>query len=176
MQALGAPGKVVSVGGRPTHYVRKGAGPVVVLVHGFFYHTFMWRETIEALAPRFDCIAIDLFGFGWSDRPRAPVEARYGYDLWTDQLEGFLEALEIERAHLVGQSLGAATICSFAARRPERVEKVVLIAPAGIPNPLKGDGGALTLPVVGEVLFHLPGRALMKKVLRDYFMHAPAKE
>ncbi|HVY60749.1 MAG TPA: alpha/beta fold hydrolase [Planctomycetota bacterium] len=176
MIALGAPGRVVSALGRKTHYVVRGAGPPVVLVHGFFYHSFMWRETIEALAPRFTCYALDLLGFGWSEKPAAPRDVRYGYDLWSEHLEGFLAALEIPRARLVGQSLGAGTILALGARRPDLVERAVLVCPAGIPNPKDRDSGSvLTRPVLGEVVTRLPGLALTKKILRDYFIHDPAR-
>src|SRR5262249_2456798 len=117
----------------------------------------------------------DLLGFGFSERPRAPEEVAYGYDLWTTQLEGFLDALKIERADFVGQSLGAATIASFAAKRPERVGKVVLIDPAGIPNPLDKNRSPLTWPWIGEFVSALPGNGLDRKILRDYFIHDPAK-
>lgn len=174
LRVLGAPGKLIDVGGRKVHYVEAGEGPPVVLVHGFFYHTVLWRETMAALAPHRRCIALDLFGFGYSDRPRAPEEVRYGYDLWAEQVRGFLDALGIARADFIGQSLGAATIAKLAADHPDRVGSVVLIAPAGIPNPLKGDGGPLTLPFVGEFLANIPGTTFGKKVLRDFYLHDPA--
>lgn len=171
-----APGKHVEVGGRRVHYVEKGSGPTVVLVHGFFFHTVMWRETMDALAPHFRCIAVDLFGFGWSDRPRAPAEVVYGYDLWRDQLAGFLDALKIERAHLVGQSLGGGTIISFAVQQPKRVATAVLVCPAGLPNPADKNRSPLIWPLVGELAFKLLGpKRLVRKVLVDHFMHDPRK-
>ena len=172
-----APGKFVEVGGRRIHYVEKGSGPTVVFLHGFFFHTAMWRETIDALAPKFRCIAIDLFGFGWSAIPRAPDEAIYGYDLWRDQLAGFLDALGIERAHLVGQSLGGGTIVSFAVQQPKRVASAVLVCPAGLPNPAdEKNRTPLLWPLVGEVAFWLMGpKKLVRKVLIDHFMHDPRK-
>jgi pimeloyl-ACP methyl ester carboxylesterase len=171
--ALGAPGETTVVGGRKVHHVTRGAGPHVVLVHGFFYHSCMWREALDALAPAFTCHAIDLFGFGWSDRPSAPDEATYGYDLWADQIAGFLDAKRIDRAHLVGQSLGAGAILRFAARAPDRVGRVALVAPAGLPNPLEKGRTALAWPVLGEIAAHLPGLGFAKKVLRDYFIFDP---
>jgi pimeloyl-ACP methyl ester carboxylesterase len=177
MIALGAPGRVVTVGGRKTHYVVRGEGPPVVLVHGFFYHSYMWKETIEALAPRFTCYALDLLGFGFSEKPEAPREVCYGYDLWSEHLEGFMAALGIARARLVGQSLGSGTILALGARRPDLVERAVLVCPAGIPNPRdkENSGNLLLKPLVGEIATQLPGLAITKKILRDFFIHDAAK-
>lgn len=176
-RVLGAPGKLVEVGGRAVHYVEAGpeGAPAVVLVHGFYYSTFMWKETIAALSKHFRCYAIDLFGFGYSERPWPPGEPRYGYDLWSRQVLEFMDARKIERAHLVGQSLGGGTIMQVAAEHPERVDKLVLICPAGIPNPKRAEKNVATLPWIGEFLLNLPGEALNKKILRENFLYDEAK-
>ena len=86
------------------HYVRQGRGPVVVLVHGLGGFAESWRRTIAALAARADVLALDLPGFGFSAKPRA----RYDLEFFVRALHGFLDAVGVGTASLVGHSLGGA--------------------------------------------------------------------
>ena len=79
-----ATGKVIELDGLPTHYVEKGSGEPVILIHGFFFDSYMWNKNIDILAKRFKVYAIDLWGFGYSTRE--PLD--YGYPLYTQQLLG----------------------------------------------------------------------------------------
>ena len=59
-----APGKFIELDGLSTHYIEKGSGEPVILLHGFFYDTYMWNKNIDALAERYKVYAFDLWGFG----------------------------------------------------------------------------------------------------------------
>jgi len=59
-----AKGKFVTVDDKKVHYVEKGDGKPIILIHGFLYHTVMWKKNIDALAERFKVYAIDLWGWG----------------------------------------------------------------------------------------------------------------
>ena len=109
-----------------TCFVEAGSGFPVVLLHGLIGYSFNWRKNIAALAERFRVLAPDLAGCGRSGPLR---EGRYGVARWSGQLEEFLDALGIRKAHLVGTSAGGAVALEFAARCPERVERMVLAAP-----------------------------------------------
>lgn len=123
----GMPGRLIAVGAHPVHVVERGSGPPVLLVHGFAGSTYDWEEhVLEPLADGHRAIALDLFGMGFSDRDDA---MSYGLDLWVEQLRGTLDALGIERAAIAGHSMGAAVAVAFAAAHPERVERLVLVAP-----------------------------------------------
>ncbi|MEE8372329.1 MAG: alpha/beta fold hydrolase, partial [Dehalococcoidia bacterium] len=143
-----ATGKFIDLGGNSTHYVEKGEGEPVILVHGFFYDSYMWNKNIDALAKRFKVYALDLWGFGYSSRD--PMD--YSYPLYADQLLGFMDALNIQKASLVGQSMGGGTCILFAVRHRDRVNKMILVDPAGMPNPLPLLGKMANLPKVGEFL------------------------
>src|ERR671926_262054 len=96
----------VDAGGVRTNYLEAGSGPPVVLIHGSGPGVTAyanWRLVLPALADRFRVLAPDMAGFGFSERPE---KADYGVDLWTDQTVGFLDALGIDRAHVVGNSFG----------------------------------------------------------------------
>jgi hypothetical protein len=95
-----AAGKFVDLDGQPTHYVERGSGEPVILIHGFVYDWFTWHNNIDALSERYKVYAPDLYGFGYSSR--APLD--HGYPLYAQQLLHFMDALEIPRASLVGHS------------------------------------------------------------------------
>jgi pimeloyl-ACP methyl ester carboxylesterase len=100
--------------------VEKGPGAPLLLVHGFGASTFDYEERVlEPLARSHKVVAVDLYGFGWSERND---EFAYGWALWSEQLAGTLDALGIERAAIAGHSMGGAAAAVFAARHPERVE------------------------------------------------------
>ncbi len=93
-----------------------------MLVHGFTLDSRMWVPQRAALNKRFQVICYDVRGFGRSSRAAGP------YDPAADLL-ALLDTLRIERAHLVGLSMGANVALHFASRYPERVRKVVAASP-----------------------------------------------
>ncbi len=114
--------------GQTLHYLEAGTGPVVVLLHGLGADATQWTQTIPHLATHFRVIAPDQIGFGRSDKPLIP----YRPMTLVEFLHEFLTVLGIEKATLVGNSLGGWTAALFAATYPDRVDKIVLVAPAGI--------------------------------------------
>ena len=72
-----AQGKFVDLGGHPAHYIEKGEGDAVILLHGFYFDSNLWAENIDALAEKFKVYAIDFWGSGYSSRE--PMD--YGYPL-----------------------------------------------------------------------------------------------
>lgn len=124
------PGRLIDIDGYRVHYVEEGAAtsggrPTLVLIHGFGGHTFSYRHIIHDLAADYRCIAVDLKGYGYSER-RADAGLSH-----TDQvamLARLLDRLGVDRAALVGHSMGGAVVQRFAAAHPDRVEALVLAA------------------------------------------------
>ena len=119
--------KFVTVYGAKIHYVEAGSCAPVILIHGLADNVTIWDPVIPALAARFRVIALDQIGFGRSDKPLL----NYRVSTLVDFLDGFLTELKIERASLVGNSLGGWVAAAYALAHPERVERLVLSDAAG---------------------------------------------
>jgi pimeloyl-ACP methyl ester carboxylesterase len=89
-----------------------------------------WRGVLPALGENFHCVAPDMVGFGYSERPEDPS---YNLDTWADQTLGVMDALGIEKAHLIGNSFGGAIALRLATQHPERANKLVLMGSMGVP-------------------------------------------
>jgi pimeloyl-ACP methyl ester carboxylesterase len=162
-----APGKFIELDGLSTHYIEQGSGDPVILLHGFFFDTYMWNKNIDVLAERFKVYAFDLWGFGYSTRE--PLD--YGYPIYTKQLLKFMEALEIPKASLIGQSMGGGTIINFTVSNRERVDKIVLVDAAGMPNRLPIMGRISNLPKLGEFMYGLNNNFIRRMTLGNTFLH-----
>lgn len=108
--------------GAKIHYVDVGSGPPVVLLHGLADDISVWASIIPALAAKHRVIALDQLGFGGSDKPLL----NYRVSTLVDFLDGFLTELKIDRASLVGNSLGGWVAADFALKHPNRIERLVL--------------------------------------------------
>ncbi|MGY2290542.1 alpha/beta fold hydrolase [Pseudomonas sp. SDO528_S397] len=148
-------------------------GPVVVLVHGGVVGGFGFEKFRQPLANAgFRVIVPDLFGYGFSDRPEVP----YTKAFYVDQLNQLLDALGVRTpVSMVGASLGGAIVSAFAARSPQRLNGVGLIAPAGggrepVVNPL------LLWPGVGDVVFHFWGDSNLRNLMDQAYEKSPDRE
>jgi pimeloyl-ACP methyl ester carboxylesterase len=113
-----------------------GDGPPVVLLHGLACGKRMWFHQILALRKRFRVIAYDQRGHGLTDAPAVATDYSAGH--LARDLVGVLDALKIERAAIVGFSLGGGPALALAASKPERVSRLVLAdVGAGADDPLK---------------------------------------
>ena len=122
----------VTLGDFDLYYEVHGEGPPVVLAHGAGGTHLSWWQQVPALSEHVRCITFDHRGFGYSrDVANGPGRAAF-----VDDLRGLLDHLGIERATLVGQSMGGWTSLGFASRYPERVDALVLCdTPGGYSDP-----------------------------------------
>jgi pimeloyl-ACP methyl ester carboxylesterase len=105
-------------------YRELGSGPPVLLVHGWPTSSFLWRDVMPPIARRNRVVAVDLPGFGASDKP---LGVRYGFDFFGRTLDGFLEALEIDTVALAVHDLGGPVGLHWAVHRPARITKLALL-------------------------------------------------
>lgn len=125
-------GKRVVAAGIATNYHDVGQGEPVLLIHGSGpgVSAFVnWRLTIPSLSQRYRVIAPDMVGFGFTDRP---ANYRYTMDNWVEHIVGFMDALQIDRARVVGNSFGGALALALAIRKPDRVQRLVLMGSVGV--------------------------------------------
>jgi pimeloyl-ACP methyl ester carboxylesterase len=164
-----AEGQIIDLHGRSTHFVEKGDGPPVILVHGFNHDLNTWMANIDALAEHFKVYALDLWGAGYSTRQ----ELEYGFALFSEQIRLFMRQLGIERVHLVGHSMGGGTSIYLSVNHPELVDRVVLVGAVGVPRRLPLRGRLFMLPRIPELLMGLGTDAIRRKNLLDYWIHDP---
>lgn len=129
-------------------YRMAGKGPAVVLIHGIGDSSATWTEIIPGLARRYRVLAPDLLGHGASDKPRGD----YSPGAYANGLRDLLSALGIDRATLVGHSLGGAVAAQFAYQFPERTERLVLVGSGGIGRQVTPLLRAASLPGAGLLL------------------------
>ena len=135
----------------------EGEGDAVLLLHGFPDSSRLWRHQIPALVGAgLRAIAPDLRGFGESDKPEAVEE--YAIARSVADMVAVLDALELERAHVVGHDWGAGLAWALAAYVPERVERLVVMS-VGHPNTLRAPSIRQREKAWYQLLFQFTGVA-----------------
>lgn len=106
-----------------------GPGDVVLFVHGNVSSALFWQQPLLALAEtgRMRALAVDLRGYG--DTDPLPIDATRGMRDWADDIAALVEALGVDRVHLVGWSMGGGVVLQYLLDHPERVASVALVAP-----------------------------------------------
>jgi pimeloyl-ACP methyl ester carboxylesterase len=137
--------------------------PAVVLVHGWACTAFSWRRQVPVLAAAGRrVVACDIKGHGFSDKP--PLAAEYSASAMTSFVMDVMDACDVPRAALVGHSMGGAIAASVALAAPERVDRLVLVAPVGFGEVLglrlgrwlSPDRALPLLPRLGKVAMAAP--------------------
>lgn len=128
-------------------------GKPVVFVNGYSIPHYLWDHNFAALAEAgFRVLRFDHYGRGWSDRP----DFAYDDDLFDKQIVDLLDALNIRgKVCLVGSSMGGIVAANFADRHPERVERLVLIDPAGMMPKPRLPKSLLLIPLIGDLVMRL---------------------
>jgi 4,5:9,10-diseco-3-hydroxy-5,9,17-trioxoandrosta-1(10),2-diene-4-oate hydrolase len=155
----------IKVGDVNTRYWVQGSqGSTIILIHGLGGFIENWEYNISGLSQGHRVYALDLVGFGRSDKPKI------GYSLpnLTEFVKEFMTVQDVDRATLIGLSMGGAIALRFALKNPNQVEKMVLVDSLGLGR----DGSIflrmMSLPIIGELLAR-PSRKGSSKILRSIF-------
>lgn len=161
----------VVIHGHRRAYRRCGEGPPLVLLHGIGDSSAGWAPLMAALGERFTVIAPDLLGHGASDKPRAD----YSVAAYANGVRDLLDVLGIERATVVGHSLGGGVAAQTAYQYPQRVERLVLVSSGGVAREvspllrlLSAPYAELTLPIT-----QVPGASAVAQALAAVLKRTP---
>ncbi|MFT3765247.1 MAG: alpha/beta fold hydrolase [Minicystis sp.] len=139
------------VKGARLRYLDVGQGPPVVLIHGFASSLETWELLVPQLSKTHRVIAVDLKGFGWSDRP----EGDYSPSAQANHVLQLLDKLGVERAAFVAHSWGSSVTLALALNAPQRVSRIALYDAWVYEEQLPSTFLMARASVVGEVLFSL---------------------
>ncbi len=123
-----------TVNGVRLHYVRRGSGEPLLLIHGWPGFWYEWHLNIGPLSEHFDVIAPDMRGYAYSDKPEVAPEAGYTDAAFAEDIRAFIDHHGLEKVRVVTHDFGAVWTQRFARMYPERLHKLVLFDPpyAGI--------------------------------------------
>jgi pimeloyl-ACP methyl ester carboxylesterase len=151
-------GGFVKIGKINTHYHLAGKGAPVVFIHGSGPGVSAWanwRLALPELQKDFLVAALDVVGFGYTERP---ANFTYTTQDWTDHVINFIEALNVGPVNLVGNSMGGGVALQIAKRRPDLIRKMVLMGTVGCEFEIT--------PGLSKVWGYKPGQATMQELLK----------
>lgn len=129
----------ITTNGVKLHYVTQGAGPLMLMLHGFPEFWYSWRHQIPEFAKYFRVVALDLRGYNDSDKPKQ--QSAYSMDEFVKDIEGVITGLGYDKCILVGHDWGGAIAWFFAYAHPEMVERLIIL---NLPHPAKFAQGLYT--------------------------------
>jgi pimeloyl-ACP methyl ester carboxylesterase len=139
----------VVIDGGLVHYEAFGRGRPVLFLHGWLGSWRYWMPTMEAISDRYRTYALDLWGFGDSDKSKQ----RYEISDYVTLVNNFIDNMGIREAPLIGHSLGATIALEYAARYPDRTRKVMAVS-----LPMTSDS-------ISRKLIDFTNRSMMSKML-----------
>jgi pimeloyl-ACP methyl ester carboxylesterase len=158
--------KTIDAGGIETSYLEAGSGETVLMLHGSgpgVSALANWQHNIPTLAQRFHVLAPDIVGFGTTERPEDIV---YSLRTWTDHVWAFMDARGVEKARVIGNSLGGRIALQMATDQPDRIAKMVLMGAPGV--------GMTPTEGLAALRAYEPSHDAMRELLRNYFAVDPA--
>ena len=158
--------KTIDAGGIETSYLEAGSGETVLMLHGSgpgVSALANWQHNIPTLAQRFHVLAPDIVGFGTTERPEDIV---YSLRTWTDHVWAFMDARGVEKARVIGNSLGGRIALQMATDQPDRIAKMVLMGTPGV--------GMTPTEGLAALRAYEPSHDAMRELLRNYFAVDPA--
>lgn len=151
--------KFMPVGDASVAYYEEGDGAPVLLLHGCPFSSFIWRKVISLLSPHHRCLAPDLLGLGDTETPK---DADWSLRAQARMIVGFLDAIDIKMAHVVGHDHGGAIAQLLAAEHPRRIDRLILSNAEAYDNwPSETERPFVKLtqiPVLGDIVMWLYAR------------------
>jgi len=158
--------KITLPSGVEIAYVDRGEGPfTLILLHGLGTYLKAWLHNTDGLAMRNRCIALDLPGYGKSSKGDYPFSMHF----FAEQVALFCAELGLSKVVLVGHSMGGQIAITLALQRPDLVERLVLLAPAGIETFNEAEANWLKAIYTPEVLKNSTTEQIRKNFLANFY-------
>lgn len=151
-------GKVIHLDGYRLHYIEEGRGKPLLLVHGLGSYHYTWRHNIKALAAHYHVFAVDLKGFGYSDKPKGPG---YSIDHHAQSVRDFMDALGLQKAHYLGSSMGGEIGMRLCLESPRLIDKLILVGSSGYRD---------WLPLSIRILCRLPYKYIVRPFIKRKYL------
>jgi pimeloyl-ACP methyl ester carboxylesterase len=161
----GDAGRFIEVEGGRTYYRVEGSGPPLLLLHGMAMSSYSWRRNIPELAGRFTVLAPDIRGFGYSDKPPGEYTNRE-LGRWASS---FLRAVGVQRASVIGHSMGGEIALWLGIDHPGQTERIVTVGATGGAR-LRKSFKALSIPGLGELMLKATNPFLLKRFLTEAYV------
>ena len=160
----------IQIKGHTIFYIVKGEGEPIVLIHGYGAGMWVWEKQIEILSQSFRVYALDLIGHGFSDRPKIA----YTPEAYIHFMRDFMDGVGIERATLIGNSMGGGIAWAIAVLFPERVNRLVLIncVPADVLDQVRNESfrtlvAIKDIPLLPYLVISSRNKNSIKWILQD---------
>jgi len=164
-------GEFIELSNGHVHYEIKGSeqAETIVLVHGFSSPMFVWDNTFNFLVEEgFRVLRYDLYGRGYSDRPKI----KYDYNLFIQQLYELLGKFNISKFNLIGLSMGGGISVAFTDRYPNRIKRLVMVAPIGLPTETPIYPYILRIPLLNRIIAQIFGhKRILDTQRRDFISY-----
>lgn len=152
-------------------YVEKGKGETILFVHGLGGNLSHWLKVIASLAINYHCIAVDLPGYGWSDKNFTTDKNQLVF--YADALNLFIEKKGLRNVTLAGHSMGGQVAVIAALQHPEKFKKMILAAPAGLETFSEAEA-VMMMAATPPAVFAGQDEAVIRASLKQNFYQSPA--
>ena len=162
--------QTIQINGHTIFYMVRGEGEPLLLIHGYGAGMWVWEKQINVLSQSYRVYALDLIGHGFSDRPKIP----YTPETYIHFLKDFMDGVGIEKATLIGNSMGGGIAWGMAILYPERVDRLILIdcVPPDVLHQVKNESfralaAIKDIPILAYLVVAARGKHSIKLVLLE---------
>ena len=158
-------GQYITIGEYNVRYFEEGQGETVIFIHGIGQAMYTFRKNVRVLSEHCHVISIDLLGHGLSDKP----DIDYTINDFSKLIVDFMDAMNIEKASLLGFSTGAIIALDVAIKYPKLVTRLILLSPGGVTKNYPWQIKHLSTPILSDILFTLFNKSMLKNVIEDAY-------
>ena len=158
-------GQIFRINDLNTHITIKGTGSPLILVHGSQMNTLDWRHNIDFFAQYFTVYAVDMIGCGHTDKPNSDYSPEY----YANFIAAIMEHFKLDKASFIASSWGGGHVLHFALTHPEKVAKLILSSPCGLPHTFGLTDIFLSTPVLGNIVMLFITKGMIKQQLKKAF-------